>query len=305
MATRRKTNKKPGKGGRIALGIFAALMLGIALIAGLGIANASLMRIRRADVFLRDLPQAFDGTTLLYASDIDLCGINTPSRSGMLFNQLQSLQPDMLVLGGDYSSTSLLDRLNQPNQGNVNTSDIISNRMEFFHYIRSFQAPLGKFAIASTEDPEWTNLRQVMKENGVQPLINEKVDIHAKGATIWLAGICGNIASLNDAGNAFSNNNCVIAIVEGPDVLPVLLTSEAQDGGQWTDLVLCGHTHGGQIQLFGRTLLTLSNTEKRFMSGWNTQSGVPILTTEGMGCEGFNLRLGTAPEVWLITLYRA
>jgi predicted MPP superfamily phosphohydrolase len=305
MATRKKTNKKPGKGGRIVLGIFSALMLGLALIAGLGVANASLIRIRRADVVLKDLPKAFDATTLLFASDIDLCGINTPSRSGTLFNQLQSLHPDILVLGGDYNSTSLLDRLNQPNQRDVNVSDIIAQRSDFFYYIRTFQAPLGKYAITSMEDPEWPNLRQIMKENGVQPLINEKVDLHINGARIWLAGICRNITSLNDAGNAFSKDDCVIAITEGPDVLPILLTSEAKDSGQWADLALCGHTHGGQIQLFGRSLLSLSNTEQRFLTGWNTQSGIPILTSEGVGCEGLNLRLGTAPEVWLITMYSA
>ena len=305
MATRKKINKKPGKGGKIALGIFAALLLGLAVIAGLGVGNASLIRIRRADVVIKDLPQAFDGTTLLYASDIDLCGINTPVRAGTLFNQLQSLRPDILILGGDYNSISLMDRLNHPNQNNVNAPDNIANRSDFFHYIRAFQAPLGKFAIASVDDPEWTNLRQVMEDNGIQPLINGKIDIHANGEKIWLAGICGNVTSLNDAGNAFSNRDCVIAIVEGPDTLPILLTSEARDSGQWVDLAFCGHTHGGQIRLFGRSVLTLSSTEQRFLSGWNTQSGIPILTTEGVGCEGLNLRLGTAPEVWLITLNRA
>ena len=305
MATRKKINNKPGKGGRIALGIFAALLLCLALIAGLGIGNASLIRIRRADVVISDLPQAFDGMTLLYASDIDLCGINTPARAGTMFNQLQSLHPDLLILGGDYNSISLMDRLNRPNQRDLNLPKNIANRSSFFHYIGAFQAPMGKFAIASTDDPEWPNLQKVMEENGVKPLINGKVDICDNGDTIWLAGISDNITSLNNAGNVFSNHDCVIAIVEGPDLLPLLLTSEASDSGQWVDLALCGHTHGGQIRLFGRSIFTLSSTEQRFLSGWNTQSGIPILTTEGVGCEGLNLRLGTAPEVWLITLSRA
>ena len=80
------------------------------------------------------------------------------------------------------------------------------------------------------------------------------------------------------------------------------MTSEARDSGQWIDLALCGHTHGGQIRLFGRSVLSVSDTEQRFLTGWNTQSGIPILTTEGVGCEGLNLRLGTEPEIWLITL---
>ncbi len=304
MATKKKTNKKPGKSGKIALGIFAAVLMMLTIMLGIGALNASLLRIRRAEVVLPDLPRKFDGTTLLYAADIDLCGLNTPARSGALFHELQSLQPDILVLGGDYNSTSLLDELNRPEKNQDDEENMMASRSDFFHYIESFQAPLGKFAIAATEDVQWQDLRSVMKAHGVQPLINEKIDIHLDGDTLWLAGICGKISNLNDAGNAFSSDDCVIVIAEGPDIIPVLLTSEASDSGTWADMALCGHTHGGQIRLFGKSVLSLSDADNRFLSGWNTQSGIPILTTEGVGCEGLNLRLGTEPEVWLITLRR-
>ena len=304
MATRKKTNKKPGKGVKIALGAFMALLLVILAIGGIGLVNASLLRLRRAEVVMANLPRNLDGMTLLYASDIDLCGLNTPKRAGAVFSQLQSLRPDILILGGDYNSASVLDKLNQPDRSGPDEAKAIESRSDFFHYIRDFQAPLGKYAIAATDDPQWQNLRQVLKDNGIQPLINEKIDIHAGGDTLWLAGISGRINNLNDAGSAFERSDCVVVIADNPNVLPVLLTSEAADNGQWADLVLCGGTHGGQIRLFGRNLLSLSEAEQRFLSGWNTQSGVPILTSEGMGCEGINLRLGTAPEVWLITLRR-
>lgn len=304
MATKIKTNKKPGKGGKIALSLFAALLLILIITACTGLVNASLLRIRRAEVVLTDLPQGFDGKTILYASDIDIFGINTPARAGALFNQLQSLQPDILVLGGDYTSSSLLSKLNHSEYSDENTANVLKSRSDFFHYISAFQAPLGKYGIASTEDIQWQSLREEMEENGITPLINERIDIHSNGDTLWLAGICGKISSLNDAGNTFSHNDCVLVFAEGPDVLPVLLTSEAADSGPWADLALCGHTHGGQIRLLGRSILSLSSTEKRFLSGWNTQSGTPILTSSGVGCEGVNMRLGTEPEVWLITLKR-
>lgn len=304
MATKIKTNKKPGKGGKIALGLFAILLLILIITACIGLINASLLRIRRAEVVLPDLPQGFDGKTILYASDIDIFGINTPARAGALFNQLQSLQPDILVLGGDYTSSSLLSKLNHSEGSDDNTANVMKSRSDFFHYINTFHAPLGKYGIANTEDIQWQILREEMEENGIKPLFNEKVGIHLHGDTLWLVGICGKISSLNDASNAFSQNDCVLVFAEGPDVLPVLLTSEAADSGPWADLVLCGHTHGGQIRLLGKSILSLSSVEKRFLSGWNTQSGTPILTSSGVGCEGVNMRLGTEPEVWLITLRR-
>ena len=304
MATRKKENKKPGKSAKIALGAFMTLLLIILVVLGIGFINASLMRIRRAEVVLPNLPVSFDGTTLLYASDIDLCGLNTSSRAGALFNQLQSLKPDLLILGGDYNSTSLLDRLNRTDRDVMDETKIMKSRSDFFYYIRSFQAPLGKYAIPATEDVQWKNLKLVMQENGIQPLFNEKINISSGKDTLWLVGISGQPSGLNDSGRAFSRDDCVIVIAEGPDILPVLLTSEARDGDSWADMILCGHTHGGQIKIFGRTLLSFSDAEKRIGSGWNTQVGLPILNTEGLGCEGLNVRLGTEPEVWLITLHR-
>lgn len=305
MATKIKTNKKPGIGGKIALGLFGTLLLIVVITACIGVINASLLRIRRADIVLPDLPQSFDGKTLLYASDIDIFGINTPARAGALFNQLQSLHPDILVLGGDYNSTSLLSKLNRSENSSENTALLLKSRSDFFLYISTFDAPLGKYGIANTEDVQWQSLCDTMEENGIKPLINEKIDLQSNGDTLWLAGICGKISSLNDAGNAFSHNDCVLVFAEGPDVLPILLTSEAADSGPWADMVLCGHTHGGQIRILGRSILSLTDAEKRFLSGWNTQSGVPILTSEGVGCEGINVRLGTEPEVWFITLKTA
>ncbi len=302
MSTKIKRNKKPGKGGKIALGLFAALMLIVIITACVGLINASLLRIRRAEVVLPDLPNGFDGKTILYASDIDILGINTPARAGALFNQLQSLHPDLLVLGGDYNAASLLSQLNRSESSSDNSTQILKSRSDFFYYISAFQAPLGKYGIANTEDVQWQSLRREMEENGIRPLINEKIDIHSNGDTLWLAGICGKVSSLNDAGNAFSRNDCVLVFAEGPDIFPVLLTSEAADSGPWADMAVCGHTHGGQIRLFGKSILSLSSAKKRFLRGWNTQSGIPILTSQGVGCEGINLRLGTEPEVWLITL---
>jgi len=302
MANRKKTNKKPGKGGRFALGIFTALLLALVATSSIGFLNASLLRIRRAEVVLSDLPGDFDDVTLLYASDIDLCGLNTPARAGALFHQLQSLEPDILVLGGDYNAIALLDKLNRPERNSTDESKALASRSDFFHYISAFHAPLGKYAIAATEDLQWQALRTVMEENGIQPLFNSKAEIHNGADKIWLVGISGKITSLNDAANDFKQGDCVIAITEGPDILPVLLTSEAADSGPWADLALCGHTHGGQIRLFGRSILSLSDADKRFLTGWNTGSGIPILTTQGVGCEGINLRIGTEPEVWLITL---
>ncbi len=305
MAKRRKTNRKMSRGGRVALAVFIALLLALALFCGGAALNAGVVRVRRAEVQLRDLPAAFEGKTLLYASDIDLCGMNTGARSGALFSKLQELKPDMLILGGDYTSPSLLKVLNRGSDADGRDLRQLRDRTDFFLYIKDFEAPLGKFGIAAPEDPEQEMLANLMLDAGITPLFNNRAPVTIGGDTLWIIGVSRETANLNSAGSAFSRGDCVLVAAYSPAVLPVLATSEAQDGGRWADLALTGHTHGGQVRLFGRDLLNLTTTERQYRAGWTMENGLPILTTQGVGCEGVNLRVGTEPEVWLITLMRA
>ena len=303
MARRRKNSRKIGRGGRIALGALIALVLVLALFVGGAALNASVVRVRRAVVELRDLPQAFDGRTILYASDIDLCGLNTAKKSGALFAKLQSLKPDMLILGGDYASPSLIEILNRPDAQARDTKRRIAV-LDFFRFIKDFDAPLGKFGVAAPEDADQDALREWMEAADVVPLFNNRASVTLGGQALWIVGVSAEIANLNSAGNAFARDDCVIVAAYSPVVLPVLVTSEAGDGGRWADLALTGHTHGGQVRLFGRDLLPLNRQEQHYRSGWTMENSLPILTTTGVGCEGLNLRVGTAPEVWMITLKR-
>ncbi|MBQ3423937.1 MAG: hypothetical protein IJH38_01905 [Clostridia bacterium] len=302
MTKRRKKNPKPGRGRKITALIFLVGIVLVALLAGLGYVNASIVRLRRAEVFLQDLPRSFEGTTLLFVSDIDLCGSNDAEKSGALFEKLQALDPDLLILGGGYCSRSLVEILNRPHAAQELSSHTLAQRKKLFDLLAGFQAPLGKFCIASPEDLQPEDLSRCMEDAGFQPLFDTRRVLSRQGESLWLAGIVHTGAHLNSIGSAFEHDEAVIAIAYSPSLLPILLTSESIDGGPWADLLLCGHTHGGQVRLFGQCLLPLNDTEKRFLSGWIDNLGLPVLVTQGIGCKGINLRLGTTPEAWFITL---
>lgn len=304
MAKQYKKNRKPRRKSKIASVIFAGVLGLLLVISALGYMNADLVRIRRAEVALPDLPEAFDGTTVLYICDVDLCGTNTPEKSGALVQRLQSLSPDILILGGDYTSNSLWTILNRADPSGGSSAAVLQKRKEFFQYIGAFQAPLGKFAISSPEDPDPANLSSVLQSAGITPLLNDRDVIRSGDSALWLCGICNDNGLLEDAGRRFDSQSCVLAVAYSPSALPVIFTSEAKDGGPWADLVLCGHTHGGQIRIFGQSILALSEWEQRFLSGWHTDTTAPVLVSQGLGCEAVNLRYGSSPEVWLITLRR-
>ena len=299
MATKKKMNRKPGRAGRIALASLAGLMIALLALVVWGAINASVVRVRRAEVALEDLPAAFDGVTLLYAADIDLCGLNTAEKSADLFRRLQDLEPDVLLLGGDYSSPSLLDTLNGSDDAMQLTA-----RAAFIQSLSEFKAPLGKYAVRTREDPDAAGLSAALEAAGIQPLFDAGAKLTSKGKAIHIVGFTGYAGGVVKAAGAAKHSDCVLAMSPDPSLISQIMINEASDGGAWCDLLLTGHTHGGQVMLFDRSALALNDADRAYFYGWKVENDIPILTTSGVGCEGLNVRLGSRPEVWLITLRR-
>ncbi len=255
---------------------------------------ARTVRVRYATVYLSDLPESYDGTTILFASDIDLCGTNTAKSMDQLFDTLQDLNPDILLLGGDYASTGVIGQLN----GSSPDDDRIQ---AFFDVIADFEAPLGKYAVSGENDAACENLSEIMASADVTLIDGQPIFLNNGSDTIALAGIGNDTDNITGRASGFTSDQCVILLMHTPDRIVDVNVAEASDGGTWADLILCGHTHGGQIELFGHSILSLTDTEKRYLEGWFSDPS-PMLVTTGVGCEGVNLRLGSSAEVWLITL---
>jgi len=85
-----------------------------------------------------------------------------------------------------------------------------------------------------------------------------------------------------------------------PAALASIAASEAADGGKWADLVLAGHTHGGQIRLPGLPAKSPSAYGEKYLTGWVRDNGHLMLVSNGVGCSYVNLRAGAPPQAHLL-----
>ena len=296
--------KKHGWGKRIALLLLCLLFL---LIAYMHI-QARTVHVRYASVALRDLPEEFDGTKILYITDLNLLGSNTPGAALALLERLKALRPDLLLLGGDFSSPSLLEILNYRDaEAQAVRERVAETRAAFLAGVADFAAPLGKFAVAGEADTDPEALRAAAERGGVDLLADDALVLTRGGARLLLIGLRetgGGMRSLGALAAKVHQEECALVLAHSPNAIAEIQTAEAADGGPWADLVLCGHTRGGQVRLGGRSLFPLDEYEQRYLRGWVREGGAALLTSGGAGCQYLNLRLGSEAEVHCITLRR-
>lgn len=263
--------------------------------------QARVTHLRRAEVYLPDLPAAFDGVTLLHVSDLNIRSAADARACTRLMQKLAQARPDILVLGGDYIAPTLMNIINS------SPGDASADAARFIRSLADFPAPLGRFAVTGEHDTGNTALEAAFADAGVRHLDDDCAILERDGASLYLAGLSDvslNRTQYEQICRHFTGDECVVTVVHNPAAYVGVRVNEARGGGAWADLVLAGHTLGGQLRLLGRTIRTLPPEEARCLAGWYYLDDLPMLVSQGVGCEGSMLRLGTRSEAWLLTLRR-
>ena len=238
------------------------------------------LRTTSAEVRLPGLPAPAEGLRIAFLSDFHLgpwVGRRQVSRSVEMAN---SLRPDLIILGGDY----------------------ISHRRKYIapcaRVLGRLRAPMGVYAVLGNHD-HWVDApatTRALEQVGIHILTNRGEEI---SPGLYLAGI-DDWWARPDLERAFAGagkGDCVILVSHNPDAI---LDRRARRA----DLILSGHTHGGQVAVVG-PLLVASEYGRRHPRGLHRVDDSQIYITTGVG-NGFPpLRLFCRPEVALITLRRA
>lgn len=285
-------------------GLFLLIALAILGLALYGYMLSRVVHVERATVYLEDLPPVFDGKTILFVSDIDMVGLNGPRAAAGMFDRLEKLEPDILILGGDYACESLLEKLNSTGD----PLELEEKRRELFAHLADFSAPLGKYAVAGENDASAEDLAAELALGRITYLNDSAGSIQLGSERLTLIGLrdySQGSLSYDEIARHINSDECVIAVTHNPASASGVMTSEAGDTGQWADMILTGHTHHGQAVVGERSLIQLDQQELRYDSGWSKESGVFILVSPGVGCDTINFRLNTKAAAHLITLRSA
>ncbi|MGE5602723.1 MAG: metallophosphoesterase [Nitrososphaerales archaeon] len=138
-----------------------------------------------------------------------------------------------------------------------------------------------------------------LERAGVRSLVNTSTRLSMEGGELWLAGIDDEMESHPDLAQAFDGIPAgvpLILLAHNPDIW-------LQCGVDRADLVLSGHTHGGQIQLpvMGAVHTQGTHLRRKAPAGWFERGHSKMFVSRGLG-ESIPLRFGARPQVALITL---
>ncbi|MHC4513380.1 MAG: metallophosphoesterase [Planctomycetota bacterium] len=208
-----------------------------------------------------------------YLNEKDLC---------RLFAMVAEKQPHLVCLGGDL----------------INTRE-----REILMYRRALQLlspELGIVAVPGNHDQfcgrDLRFWEGFLREQGVQVLVNRGLRLDFGGSSFWVAGVDDLTEGRPDLANALEGSTREepkILLSHNPDMF-----FEASSVG--LDLTLSGHTHGGQVQAFGKVLL--SHSHFGWHEGLFDEDGCYLYVGRGVGVTVLPLRIGAPAEVPIIEL---
>jgi len=239
--------------------------------------NAEKIQVRHNHILMKTLPTQFEGFTLLHISDLHVDMNEGAMRR--LTELISDMTYDVCVLTGDYRGK---------------TFGPFDATLEGLARVRShLKGPV--YGVLGNHD----TIRMVpgLEEMGIRMLLNECETISRGDEAIYLAGIDDahyyRVDNIEKAAHDIPDNGFSILLSHTPEIY-----RQAAHAG--FDLLLSGHTHGGQICLPGSIPISLDSVLPRYMGSGAWKYGNMVgYTSVGVGSSIVAVRINCLPEVTL------
>jgi predicted MPP superfamily phosphohydrolase len=224
------------------------------------------------------------------------------ARLRKIVKRTNGLGADIIVLLGDYAAGHKF--VTKP----VLVADTAKE-------LKQLSAPLGVYSVLGNHD-WWDDLtaqktgkgpiiaHRALEKEGIKVLENNAVKIGKGDSAFWLLGLGDQVAFPKRGWTGVDDLPATMAQITDDDPA-ILLAHEPDIFPQVSDrvaLTLSGHTHGGQIRLFGWTPVVPSRFGSRFAYGHIHEEGRDLLVSGGLGCSIIPVRIGSVPEITVVEL---
>ncbi|MFV0536090.1 MAG: metallophosphoesterase [Dysgonomonas sp.] len=239
-----------------------------------------------------NIPDTFDGKRIIFISDIHAGKYFTREDVAKLVKRINERNPDIILLGGD------------------NTYKNATYSVPFFEEIAKLKSKYGVFSVLGNhdywEDPEL--IQQGLINCGFNICDNQSYWIKEGNDSIKIGGVGDlweDVQIIENTTKDVEQNDFCILLSHNPDYMELLNTDRV-------DLMLSGHTHGGQITFFGLYAPIMPSTGhpeymqtgQKYRYGWKEKNNTKLYVTTGIGMGKFPFRFFAQPEIVEITLKR-
>lgn len=243
------------------------------------------VEITRLSIPIANLPTAFEGITIAQLSDVHHSSFMSAERIAEIVDAVNALGADAIVLTGDYVSYSPY---------------YIAGAAET---LGRLTASLGVFAVLGNHD-FWNDAEQMtraLEREGITVLRNAHTRLEIRGDSIVLAGVddltvCA--ADLDRSLRGADPRRVRLLLSHNPGIV-------RRAAIRAVDLVLSGHTHGGQVHVPILGAPSVYGYPKAFVSGHARLGETQIYVNRGLGTVIVPVRVGSVPEVTVFTLEAA
>ena len=250
------------------------------------------------DVRIAGLPSSFDGFTIAQLSDIHLDEYTEPFLLRQAIDHINRMQPDMVLLTGDYVSAEVLSK-----------KMTMSAAWQCSKLLSKIACP-QKYAILGNHDiiAGAEEITEAISAAQIPVLRNAFMPIERDGGRIWLAGIDDPVLGKPDADRTMPVAICnqthepIILMCHAPDFVDPLAKHPASRS---IGLVLSGHTHGGQVRIPLLGAMHLPPGGRKYVEGLFDVGGIQLYVNRGIGAVGVPFRFNCRPEITRFRLHAA
>ncbi len=229
----------------------------------------------------------YHGLKIVHLSDIHFGSTITENDLDHLVNKLNELNPDIVVI----------------------TGDIIDERISYdknilINYLKQIKSKLGKFAISGNHDLPLDDFNSIVEESGFTNLDNTYELIYANSnKPIIISGISSNYSDSSNIDTKTAKFDNYIANLTD-DIKPIysiLLIHEPDFIDSLNidnyDLILAGHSHGGQVKLPLIKKLYTPYGAKKYYDEYYKVNQTDLYISSGLGTSKLKFRLFNRPSI--------